>query len=217
MYFPFLEKYKISLELIEEQGAKSIGNQRHLFFALPEYQIQEALNAFSPFPEELKTLYYEIGFGFMHRAKLGKFNTLFDPMTLIYTNKQINYFATPEIIDELKYYDIDKYLLFFKTAANRYLAIDRETVEGENTICYRGTAIEDSLYDFLRQVDYNPDYPDQQINDTDYEQEAKKEETQQEKTGNEETNNLTSPTLKQSQNHPKWSALLEDDDNVIIG
>ena len=217
MYFPFLEKYKISLELIEEQGAKSVGNQRHLFFALPEYRIQEALNAFNPFPEELKTLYYETGFGFMHRAKLGKFNTLFDPMTLIYTHKQINYFATPEIADELKYYDSDKQLLFFKTAANRYLAIGRETIEGENTICYRGTVIDDSLYDFLRQVDFNPDYPDLQINDDDYEQESDRKKTQQEQPEKEETNRITLPTRTQSQNRSKWSTLLEDDNNIIIG
>jgi hypothetical protein len=170
MYSSFLEDYKITSKLIEEQGAKSIGNLRHLFFTLPEFQIQEALNTFDPFPEELKMFYHEIGFGFMHRAKLGKFNILFDPMTLIYTNKQVNYFATPEIEEELKYYDIEKHLLFFKTISNQYLAIDRQTINGKNVIYYRGTAIEDSLYDFLKHFDFNRYYLNQLIDTVDYKQ-----------------------------------------------
>lgn len=106
----------------------------------------------------------------MHRAKLGKFNTLFDPMTLIYTNKQVNYFATPEIEEELKYYDIEKHLLFFKTISNQYLAIDRQTINGKNVIHYRGTAIEDSLYDFLKHFDFNRYYLNQLVDTVDYKQ-----------------------------------------------
>jgi hypothetical protein len=155
MDFSFLHRYKISTGLIEER-AKSIGNLRHIFFALSEFQIQAALGKFDPFPEELKNFYTEIGFGFMHRAKLGKINTLFDPISLIYTNQQTGYFATSEIADELKYYDIEKQLLFFKTAENQYLAIERETVKGKNKIYYKGTPIEYSLYDFLKHFDFNP-------------------------------------------------------------
>jgi len=181
MYFPFLEDYRITPKLIQEQGAKSIGRLRHLFFELPEYQIQETLNTFDPFPEELKTLYCEIGFGFMHRAKLGKFNTLFDPMTLIYTNKQVNYFATPETAEELKFYDIEKQLLFFKTISNRYLAIDRNTIHGKNKIYYRGTAFGNSLYDFLKNFDFNRYYLNQEIDIVDYEEEEKIKKQEKEK------------------------------------
>jgi hypothetical protein len=51
-----------------------MGRSRHQFFSVPEFQIEDALTAFDPFPEELKAFYYEIGFGFMHRLKLGKFS-----------------------------------------------------------------------------------------------------------------------------------------------
>ena len=152
MYFAFLEDYVITPELIEEKGAKSAGRLRHLFYTLPESQIQEAINTFTPFPEELNTLYCEIGFGFMNRGKKGKFNSIFDPMTLIYTNKQINYFATPETANELKYYDIEKQLLFFKTLSNCYFAIDRYSVNGKNRIYYRGNEVDSSLYNFLKET-----------------------------------------------------------------
>jgi hypothetical protein len=106
MTFSFLDEYKITSGQIEILGVKSTGRLRHQFFSVPEFQIEEALAAFDPFPEELKTFYYEIGFGFMHRLKLGKFSILLDPLSLIYTNKQINYFAMPEVARELEYYDM---------------------------------------------------------------------------------------------------------------
>jgi hypothetical protein len=173
MIFPFLEHYKLSPELITESGAKSIGRLRHNFFALPEFQIREALTAFNPFPEELKSFYEEIGFGFMHRAKLGKINILFDPMSLIYTNQQRGYFATPETADALKYYNIEKHLLFFKTTDNQYLAIERETVKGKNKIYYNGDSFEDSLYDFLKHFDFNRYYLPEQLERIIYLQEKK--------------------------------------------
>jgi len=171
MYFSFLEDYRVTSEMIQERGVKAMGRLRHLFYDLPEYQIQQALNEFNPFPEELKTLYVEIGFGFMHREKQGKFNSLFDPMTLIYTNNQINYFATPETADELKLYDIEKHLLFFKTISSHYLAIDRHTNHGRNKIYYKGIVIEESLYDFLRYYISDRYYLNQLIEVTDFEQE----------------------------------------------
>lgn len=173
MYFSFLEDYKIAYEFVDKQRVKSIGRLRHLFYTLPEFQIQEAINTFNPFPEELKIFYNEIGFGFMNRAKLGKFDNLFDPMTLIYTNNQINFFATPETADELKYYNIEKQLLFCKTISNRYIAIDRDTVQGKNKIYYRGVEIEDSLYSFLKHVDYDRYYLTGLVDFMDYEQEKK--------------------------------------------
>lgn len=169
MYFSFLNEYRVTPDLIADRGAKSIGRLRHLFFALPEFQIQEALKAFDPFPEELDALYREIGFGFMYRVKSGKFNTMFDPMTLIHTNRQVGYFATPEIADELACYDTDNQLLFFRTVSNRYLAIDRNTVDGENAIYYRGRVIDDSLCGFLKRFCSDRDY----LETLDYEQEQK--------------------------------------------
>jgi len=173
MYFSFLENYIIAPKFYEEKEARAIGRTHHFFYALPEYQIQEAINTFRPFPEELKTLYCEIGFGFMHRAKSGKFNFLFDPMTLIYTNNQINYFATPETIAELQYYDVEKQLLFFKSDSNSYLAIDRCTVHGKNKIYYQGITVDDSLHDFMKHLDYNSFYLSQFIEIISYEQEKK--------------------------------------------
>jgi len=182
MYFSFLEEYRITSELINERGAKAVGRLRQYFFEVPEYQIQEALTTFNPFPEELKTFYCEIGFGFMHRTKPGQFNSLFDPMTLIYTNNQINYFATPETVAEQKYFEIDKQLLFFKSNSNRYIAIDRNTNHGKNKIYYRGTAIEESLYDFLKLLSSDSYYLNQVIEITDYEQAKKTQRMEKENT-----------------------------------
>jgi len=167
--YSFLHPYKVTPELISERGAKSIGRLRHLFFALPEFQIHEAEKAFDPFPEELNILYREIGFGFMYRAKSGKFNTLFDPMTLIYTNRQVGYFATPEVAEELEFYEMGNQLLFFRTASNRYLAIDRNTVHGKNAVYYQGQVIDDSLLRFLKRFYSDRDY----LATLDYEREQK--------------------------------------------
>jgi hypothetical protein len=158
MRFSFLEKYLVPAEFVDEQRAKEIGRLRHFFYALPDYHIEAALSAFKPFPEELRAFYYEIGFGFMLRAKRGKFNTLFDPLTLIYTNNQINYFATTETVDERNCYDNTAQLLFFKTASNHFLTIDRNTVQGKNAVYYKGDSINDSLYDFLKSVHNDRDY-----------------------------------------------------------
>lgn len=165
----------MTLDQIEERGAKSAGRLRHLFFALPEFQIQEALKAFDPFPEELKIFYTEIGFGFMYREKSGKFNMLFDPMTLIYTNRQVNYFATPEVTEEQKYYDKEKQLLFFKTMSNNYLAIDRQTVNSKNKIYYRGAAIGYSLKDFIKRFYFNSYFVDMAIDISDDKQKRERD------------------------------------------
>jgi hypothetical protein len=170
MYFSFLEKFIVASKTYEAREAKAIGRLRHIFFVLPELLIQEALQTFNPFPEELKTLYYEIGFGFMHRGKSGKFNQLFDPKTLIYTNNQVAYFATPETETALKYYDAEKQLLFFKTISNCYLAIDRHPVRGKNKIYYKGKTIEDSLYNFMKRLDFDRSYANKLIAIIDNEQ-----------------------------------------------
>jgi hypothetical protein len=214
MTFSFLEEYKITLEQIEIQGVKATGRSRHQFFSVPEFQIEEALAAFDPFPEELKTFYYEIGFGFMHRAKSGKFSILLDPLSLIYTNRQINYFATPEVERELKYYDTAHQLLFFKTPANRYLAIDRTTVQEKNAIYYRGTVIGDSLHDFLKYYDINRYALNQQIETADAKEETSGNisiEQHEENTVKDKTSNSSVPT----ENSSEWSTLIDDDDIII--
>ncbi|MDR0604548.1 MAG: hypothetical protein LBG80_09630 [Bacteroidales bacterium] len=207
MSFSFLEDYKITSEQIENLGVKSTGRLRHQFFSVPEFQIEQALAAFDPFPEELKTFYYEIGFGFMHRRKFGKFSILLDPMSLIYTNKQVNYFATPEVARELKYCDMANQLLFFRTASNQYLAIDRTTVRDKNTVYYRGTVIGKSLYDFLKQYDFNRYALAQQTDEADTEEKIPSATPD---IAPSETPAAVPPSKAQN-----WSTLIDDDDTII--
>jgi tetratricopeptide (TPR) repeat protein len=65
------------------------GRLRHPYFSVPEFQLKEALAAFDPFPEEMKTFYYEIGFGFKHRLKPERFSILSDLLSLIFPSGSI--------------------------------------------------------------------------------------------------------------------------------
>lgn len=160
MNFAFLHSYKIDPLKVDISEAKEIGTLRHLFYAVPEIDIKEALTTFNPFPVELLNFYNELGFGFFHRRK-GKLNILLDPMSLVNTNLRLGYFKEdPFIMEAFRHFDNEKQLLFFKTHAGQYLSIDRAEKQGKNAIYYKNKQIESSLYDFLYNYSKNIDYPE---------------------------------------------------------
>jgi hypothetical protein len=150
MDFSFLKKYQIIAQDLTPQDAKAIGKFRHCFFPVAEIDIMDALHTFDLFPQELKTFYEEIGFGFFHRRK-GDVNCLLDPLSLINTNLQLGYFKDDIYIQQaLEFCNIETQLLFFKTQSNQYFSIDRLGMDNVNPVYYKGRQVKKSLSSFLK-------------------------------------------------------------------
>ncbi|MDR3338482.1 MAG: hypothetical protein LBT25_00050, partial [Candidatus Symbiothrix sp.] len=143
--FPFLHNYILSQEFIATLKPKELRKLRHNLYALPDHVIQEALDAFDPFPVELKTFYQEIGFGYFHCNK-ERVNRILDPYSLIQMNRQEDHFKFDV---ELKRALADGHLVFFQTCLYQFLTIDKKDIKGKNAIYYKKQQIAGSLLELF--------------------------------------------------------------------
>jgi antitoxin YxxD len=149
--FDFLKTY-----VLEEASADE-PQQRHYLYRLSVPEI-EAVDEILPVPEELKSFYTNIGYGFFHKDRNASINRLMDPESFKMINLKEEYYEFDidlELYDEI--YQGDK-LLFFEVNAGTYLAIDKEANEGKNAIYYFSKKIAASLEDFMRDFSGDPDY-----------------------------------------------------------
>ena len=178
MKYTFLNKFKIAYKEVEESEAKRIGRLKHCFFSLPELYIQKAILDLDPFPIELRELYEEVGFGFLHRGK-NTGSCLIDAMSLIYINTREGYLVADKVQEYLDCYDTMQKLLFFHTFEEQYFAISRIEENGQNAVWYKDEMIEKSLYDFLHHYSTNSEYLSFYISK--YEKRIQKERARKEK------------------------------------
>ncbi|MDR2917738.1 MAG: hypothetical protein LBV72_00020 [Tannerella sp.] len=165
MSFSFLQPYKIDPLKVDVSEAEDIGRKKHLFFPIPDIDLEEVLKTFDPFPVELKSFHEEIGFGFLHRRK-GKLNMLLDPMSLINTNLKLGYFKEdPLIVNAFQHLKVENRLLFFKTHLGQYFSIDRLDAQGKNAVFYKEEQVDSSLYNFLLHYSRDSDYLKNYIDD----------------------------------------------------
>lgn len=167
MNFDFLSNCKIGYEIIDQSKIEKVGRFPHYFFDVPDIYIQRAVAAFDPFPVELLEFYKKIGFGFFHRRKNIE-SRLLDPMSMVYLNRQENYFADEIVKEYLNYYNPEQHLLFFQASDKRFLAISRKSKNGKNAVWYKNHELEASLTDFLRLCYDDADYLPLRISRIDY-------------------------------------------------
>ena len=149
--FEFLNEYVL------EGSAADEPIQRHYLYRLSEQEINE-VDEMLPVPEELKSFYINIGYGFFHKDRNASINRLMDPDSFRMINLKEEYYEFDidlELYDEI--YQGEK-LLFFEVNAGTYLAIDKEANEGKNAIYYFSKRIAASLEDFLRDFASDSDY-----------------------------------------------------------
>jgi antitoxin YxxD len=147
--FGLFKRWIIPSEKVSNNAKFS--DYKHKVFPLQKAEIDEEVRI----PAELKEFYIQIGYGFINQDSIS-FNRLFDP----YTFKQINlregfYEFDPELDSYEESYGGEK-LLFFEVNEGIYIAIDKQDIEGKNSIYFFDKKLSDSLEDFLIQFDANP-------------------------------------------------------------
>ena len=158
--YSFLQKYKLSKDLLASTEVKTIMKFRHHFYTTYEVDLPLAYERLDPFPYELKTFYEEIGFGFMHCRK-GEINRILDPVSLVIINLlEGEYLYDKRIREIVKQNDVETRLLFFESKDGKFLTIDRNDIKGKNAIYYKADKVVDSLYEFICKYDKNKDWLD---------------------------------------------------------
>ncbi|MFV0418887.1 MAG: hypothetical protein ACK5KT_09180 [Dysgonomonas sp.] len=160
-FFSFLKEFKLDKNIIEEKGMKQVSKFKHNFFSLSAFDTKDAYETFSPFPNELKQFYEEIGFGLFHINK-GKVHRIFDPASLIIINQRKDEFQYDKLLSaSLK----EGQLVFFESQQYGYFSIGTDNSSDVNPIFFRGKKVADSLYKFLLYFNTNRDYLKHCIND----------------------------------------------------
>ncbi|MDR2969371.1 MAG: hypothetical protein LBV32_07180 [Tannerellaceae bacterium] len=154
MQYTFLENYIITQEKIDKAiKEKSIRKLCHMFYPLSAADIDAAVQAFDPFPVELKTFYEEIGFGNFHCNK-EYVNILLDPHSLVHVNGQKYRYSYDKEVERAL---VEGHLIFFRTHLYQYLTIEKKDHNGKNAIYYKKEKIADSLHSFIKDYDGNRD------------------------------------------------------------
>lgn len=151
--FSFLVTY-----ILPEFSPTDVESQkRHYLYSLEKDEIEKVDKEF-PLPLELKQFYYKIGYGFFHKHNTNSaFNRLMDPQSCMDINLKLDiYEFDPELDSYLERYSGTK-LLFFEVNEGIYLAIDKIDNNGSNAIYLFDKKISNSLEEFLKMFDNDPE------------------------------------------------------------
>ncbi|WP_377887533.1 SMI1/KNR4 family protein [Alkalihalobacillus sp. R86527] len=126
----------------------------HKFYNLEEPTIKSAEGRMGiQLPDELKTFYNEIGYGFINRGS-SAINRLIDPESVADIRLKEDVY---EFDPDLDIYTDSNKLVFFEAVEGLYLSISLSN-RGTSPIYYIDTKIADSLEEFLRKIDEEEDY-----------------------------------------------------------
>ncbi|MBS2970797.1 SMI1/KNR4 family protein [Metabacillus sp. KIGAM252] len=150
---PNFEDYKIYISSINDEENKT---KKHVFFSLDE-DVKEAEERLQmKFPGELKSLYKELGYGFLCNHDKTRRDRIMDPHSIADF-----ILDEDEFIDEdVKELYPDHMLVFFEIGSGNYLTLDlrQEDSNGTCPIYYFDTKIADSIIDFMNEMDKEIDY-----------------------------------------------------------
>ena len=145
--FCFLSEY-VSLENDES-------NKKHRFYSIEETTIKSAEERMGiQFPDELKTFYKEIGYGFLNRGSDSAVNRLIDPDSVADIRLREDVYEFDPDLDI--YSDFTK-LVFFEAIEGLYISIEL-TNKDESPVYYVDTKIAESLEEFIRRIDEEGEY-----------------------------------------------------------
>lgn len=210
MDFSFLNEFKLSEAVIKERGMKKVCKLKHNFFSLPEYDMQEVFNTFTPFPVELKQFYQEIGFGFFHINR-GRIHRILDPQSLIFINQQRDEYKRDKILAEsIK----EGQLVFFDSQAYGYFSLEMESAQKKNAVYYKGEKIESNLFDFINNIHKDKNYLKYMRDDA--EEALMKKNLRDKKAEIKNENRQPLQNIPVDKSTSKNSLLLESDDSFVI-
>ncbi|GMA98780.1 SMI1/KNR4 family protein [Pelosinus sp. IPA-1] len=150
--FNFLKKYVFDLSDDNKSASK------HVFYKVSDDDIRDAEKSINMcFPKELKTLYQQVGYGFLCSQDRNSVDRIMGPGSIADFILREDRYEYDEYRDMI---DIEKEMVFFELGESVYLTLDL-TQQDENGICpvlYFDDKIADSLLDFIKKMDVETDY-----------------------------------------------------------
>lgn len=146
--FDFLSPYKVS------NGTQG----KHTFYPLNESDIKAAEERLGRrFPEELRTFFLEIGYGFLCNDDKSGVDRFMDPDSLV--DFVLGVGTHKGDLDRVMY-DDPHFLPFFEVGEGVYLtlALDEVSSDGACPVYYFETKVADSILDFVTKMDQETDY-----------------------------------------------------------
>lgn len=132
-----------------------IDNEGNKIYKLKEEDILKAENRMGiGFPNDLRQLYIEKGYGFIKGDSANAINRILGPGTVADIRLREGVFEFDPNLDEI-YEDEDK-LIFFEVNEGVYFTLDLQLVN--NPVFYFDTQIADSLEDFFKKFLDNNEY-----------------------------------------------------------
>lgn len=152
--FEFLSQYRVASS--QEQDIDKGRAWKHLLIPLKPFALLEAENELGfRFPEELDEFYSKIGYGFFHNSSNQDFNRFLSPDVVAAINLREDQY---EFDPDLDIYNDPSHLIFFEVNEGVYLTLDRSVKGDKSPVYYVMSRVSESLEEFLRQYDKNPDY-----------------------------------------------------------
>lgn len=125
----------------------SINNEENKIYKLVEEDILNAEKRMGiSFPNDLKQLYLEIGYGFIKGQSVNAINRILGPGTVADIRLREGVFEFDPDLDEI--YDDKEKLIFFEVNEGIYLTLDLQSVN--TPVFYFDTQIADSLEAFFK-------------------------------------------------------------------
>ncbi|EMI14279.1 hypothetical protein C883_814 [Bacillus stratosphericus LAMA 585] len=106
------------------------------------------------FPNDLRQLYLEIGYGFIKSQSANSINRIMGPGTVADIRLREGVFEFDPDLDEL--FDDENKLIFFEVNEGVYISLDLKLVN--NPVYYFDTQIAESLEDFFKKFLNNNEY-----------------------------------------------------------
>ncbi|HDX9632023.1 TPA: SMI1/KNR4 family protein [Bacillus cereus] len=133
-----------------------IKNSHHKFFKLQENELIVAEERLGfAFPNELRSFYLEVGYGFIKGNNVDAINRIMDPDTIAdITLREGIYEFDPDL--EGIYEEEDK-LVFYEINEGVYLTLDLNTPQ-QTPVYFFETQIADSLEEFIRKINQDTEY-----------------------------------------------------------
>ena len=152
--FEFLSQYRVASS--EEEALDKGRAWKHMFIPLRPFALLEAENELGfRFPAELDEFYSKIGYGFFHNNLQESFNRFLSPDVVAQIHlRQDQYEFDPD----LELYEDQDHIIFFEVNEGVYLTIDRSVKGDKSPVYYVLTKVSDSLEEFLRAYDKDPEY-----------------------------------------------------------
>ncbi|MGH0424559.1 SMI1/KNR4 family protein [Bacillus pretiosus] len=133
-----------------------IKNSHHKFFKLQENELIVAEERLGfAFPNELRSFYLGVGYGFIKGNNVDAINRIMDPDTIAdITLREGIYEFDPDL--EGIYEEEDK-LVFYEINEGVYLTLDLNTPQ-QTPVYFFETQIADSLEEFIRKINQDTEY-----------------------------------------------------------